>query len=353
MRVLIVHNAVADGALESDQDTLVQVEVVREAAVRLGHEVDVLPCTMDLDAFRASVLQRQPEVAFNLVESLGGSDRLQYIVPGVLDTMGIPYTGAPSDAVFLTVDKVLAKQCLRLAGLPTPDWMTLVPPAGLPAVSSRDSSNARGSARHGRYIIKTMTEHASFGIDDDLVFESSGEDDLKQRLREATARLGKPCLAEQFIEGREFNVSVLTRGRQDRASGAGAASVCEVLPPAEIDFSKFPAGKPRVVGYRAKWDADSFEFHHTPRTFEFPESDKPLLDRLVELSEQSWEVFRLAGHVRVDFRVDEDGNPWILEVNVSPCLSPDAGFAAALARAGIPFEQAIARILDDTGRTAG
>lgn len=353
MRVLIVHNAVADGALESDQDTLVQVQVVREAALRLGHDVDVLPCTMNLDGFRASVLERRPDVAFNLVESLGGSDRLQYIVPGILDTIGIPYTGAPADAVFLTVDKVLAKQCLRLAGLPTPDWMTLVPPAGLPVVSPRGDSSAHGAARRGKYIIKTMTEHASFGIDDDLVFESEGGDDLKQRLSAAEARLGKPCLAEQFIEGREFNLSVLTRGRQDRACDSGAASVCEVLPPAEIDFSKFPQGKPRVVGYRAKWDADSFEFHHTPRTFEFPAADKALLDRLVLLSEQCWTVFRLAGHVRVDFRVDEDGNPWILEVNVSPCLSPDAGFAAAVARAGIPFDQAIARILDDTGRAAG
>ena len=142
--------------------------------------------------------------------------------------------------------------------------------------------------------------------------------------------------AEQFIEGREFNLGLL-------AGPDGPES----LPPAEIDFSAFPPEKPRIVGYRAKWEDDSFESRHTPRRFDFPSSDAPLLHRLGELARQCWTLFRLRGWARVDFRVDAAGEPWILEINGNPCLSPDAGFAAAMQQASIPYDQGIQRILED------
>ena len=158
-------------------------------------------------------------------------------------------------------------------------------------------------------------------------------------LRESAGRLRRPCFAERYVEGREFNLSVL----------AGPEGP-EVLPPAEIDFSAFPPGEPRIVGNRAKWDAGSFVFQNTPHLFEFPPSDQPLLERLSRLAREAWHLFRLGGYARVDFRVDEAGEPWILEINANPCLSPDAGFAAALIQASIPFPQAIARILEDALR---
>jgi D-alanine-D-alanine ligase len=117
-----------------------------------------------------------------------------------------------------------------------------------------------------------------------------------------------------------------------------------VLPVAEIRFDAFPADKPRIVGYAAKWDADSFEYRNTPRTF----SVEPDLAALVgRLALDCWDVFRLDGYARVDFRVDDRGMPWVLEVNANPCLSPDAGFAAALAAAGIEYQAAIGMLLDD------
>jgi len=123
----------------------------------------------------------------------------------------------------------------------------------------------------------------------------------------------------------------------------------ETLPPAEIEFTSFPAGKPRIVGYRAKWREDEFEYHHTPRRFDFPASDGPLLDRIGGLARECWMRFGLRGWARVDFRVDAAGEPWILEINANPCISPDAGFAAALDRASIPYDEAVRRILEDVG----
>jgi D-alanine-D-alanine ligase len=177
-------------------------------------------------------------------------------------------------------------------------------------------------------------EHASVGLDDDSVFQPESYRDLTARLEETERRLGGKCFAEAYIEGREFNISLL-------AGPQGA----EVLPPAEIHFMGYAEGKPRVVGYPAKWHAESFEYQNTPRSFDFPAEDAPLLRRLEALSRACWRLFGLRGYARVDVRVDEGGCPWVLEINANPCLSPDAGFAAALERGGIPFVDAVDRIV--------
>jgi D-alanine-D-alanine ligase len=187
-------------------------------------------------------------------------------------------------------------------------------------------------------ILKAVWEHASCGLDDGNVILQGDASVVAGRLAEFAARSGRPCFAEQFVEGREFNLAILEGPRGP-----------ELLRPAEIDFAAFPPGKPRIVGHRAKWVAGSFEFDHTPRRFDFPDQDRPLLARLGDLALACWRQFGLRGYARVDFRVDSRHEPWILEINTNPCLAPDAGFAAALARSGIPYPQAIQRILDAAG----
>jgi D-alanine-D-alanine ligase len=166
---------------------------------------------------------------------------------------------------------------------------------------------------------------------------ASSQSALQTRLAEHAKALGCPCYAEQYIDGREFNVSLLGRAGQP-----------QVLPIAEIDFSRFPPHKPRIVGYDAKWTEHSFEYGSTPRKFDFAPSDRHVLDELESMASATWDLFGLAGYVRVDFRVDADSRPWVLEINANPCLSPDGGFAAALERAGIGFDQAIQSILTDS-----
>jgi D-alanine-D-alanine ligase len=250
--------------------------------------------------------------------------------------MNVPYTGSPTGAAFLTNHKLLAKQQLSQAGLPTPVWFSDSPVAG----GRPGPGDAVGSVRPGsRFVIKAVSEHASVGLDEHSLVTVMDELELRRRLQEFRETLRRPCFAEQFIDGREFNISLLAH-----------AGGCQVLPPAEIDFSAFPAGKPRLVGYRAKWDPNTFEFHNTPRRFGFPPQDGPLLQRIGELARTCWDLFGLGGYARVDFRVDPEGQPWILEVNTNPCLSPDAGFAAALQQASIGFDEAVARILADASR---
>jgi D-alanine-D-alanine ligase len=378
MRVTILHNFVPPDAPPEDQDTLVEVAAVSQALIRLGHEPTTLACSLDLAAMRDELARLRPDVVFNLVESLAGSDSLVYLPAAVLDTLGIPYCGSRTESLFLTAHKTLAKQRLRQAGLPTPEWLessAIGRPTEMWLADSQASVIGKSS-----WIIKGVWDQGSRGMDDDAVVRNVGLGELRERLLHRAARTGQPCFAEQFVEGREFNLSVVAqvsnhRWQEPRAVFSGAdIPVCpgdrsqsgrqeclphcqeclpgghQTLPAAEIVFHDFPPDKPRIVGHRAKWDEDSFECRHTIRSFNLPASDDPLVARLDDLAHRCWMLFDLRGWARVDFRVDQWGQPWILEVNANPCISPDAGFAAALERASIPYDEGIRRILEDRGR---
>ena len=120
-----------------------------------------------------------------------------------------------------------------------------------------------------------------------------------------------------------------------------------MLPVAELKFEGFPEDKPAIVGYAAKWDTDSFEYRHTVRSFDV---EPELAERAERLALECWDLFALDGYARVDFRVDALGMPFVLEINANPCLSPDAGFAAALERAGIGYGDAIGWLIADARR---
>jgi D-alanine-D-alanine ligase len=138
----------------------------------------------------------------------------------------------------------------------------------------------------------------------------------------------------------------LLDGGQEVAPGASAP---QVLPPAEIVFHNTDKwrDRPRIVNYDCKWNEESFEYQNTERVLDFGKDDVPLLERLADIARQCWMTFELRGYARVDFRVDAEGRPWVLEVNTNPCLSPDAGFAAAIDRAGISYPTAINRIVNE------
>jgi len=337
MHVAILHNLVSPDDSAADRDVLVQAEVVARALEGLGHTWETVPCTLDLAALHTRLEWDRPEVVFNLVESLGGADWLAPLVPALLDTLGISYTGSPTEALLLTNHKVLTKQWLCQAGLPTPRW---IGPDRQQAGPSPAHVQEPPFQPNSPYMLKAVCEHASFGLDEECVVRAEDAASLRAAVARHACRIGRACFAERFVEGREFNLAILAADHGPK-----------VLPPAEIDFSAFPPGKPRIVGRRAKWEEASFEFVNTPRHFDFPPQDEPLLDRLCRLAEDCWRLFGLAGYARVDFRVDGQGQPWILEINANPCLSPDAGFAAALARAGISVGQAVAGILQDAGNT--
>lgn len=315
--VPVLHGAADDRPDEAD--TLIAADAVAAALRRLGHVSDIVPVGLDLSAI-GPLAGRRPRLVFNLVEALDGSDALAHLAPAALEHYGLAYTGADAHSQRLTLDKPTAKRLLRAAGLPTPDW----------------SPDGVGLAGHRQVIVKSATEHASRGIDAGSVV---APDRAAGEIRAREAGFGGRFFAEAYVDGREFNLSLL-----ETADGV------RVLPPAEIEFVDYPASRPRIVDYEAKWSEGSFAYLGTPRRFDFVEEDAPLLGRLSALAIDAWALFGLSGYARLDFRVDGHGEPWVLEVNVNPCLTPDAGFVAAAERAGLGYDALIATIVDAAGR---
>ncbi|MGC9953511.1 MAG: D-alanine--D-alanine ligase [Rhizomicrobium sp.] len=316
MRVLVLHSDVPADAPPDDLDTIVAAKAVAEALASRGHEAPMAAFVADLEKLRALIARQAPDVVFNLVEAIEGKGRLAYVAPQMLDDIGIPRTGTGAAALIATGDKPLSKRLFREAGIPTPDWSS--PP------------DWEGLAE-GRYIVKSADEDASLGLDDAAVV-SAGE--VRARAEACAVRYGGHWFAERYVDGREFNVSVL-----EETSGP------RVLPMAEMTFEEWPAGRPRIVGYTAKWDDASFESTRTVRLFGVEEREPKLAGVLRDLSERAWSLFKLRGTARIDFRVDRAGQPLVLEVNPNPGIAPDAGFAAAAARAGLSYADLIERIV--------
>ncbi len=309
MRVLILHDEVPPNAAPDAADALVQARLVADHLQRLAHTVRILPAKLDLTPVADAV--RTADLVVNLVESLDGRGSLIHLVPALVESLGVPMTGCPAHAIAATSNKLTAKRALRDAAIPTPDWID-------PHAAAPDAPPDRA-----RWIIKSVWEHASIGLGPGSIIDAA-PCDIPERIDSLRDALGGLAFAEAYIDGREFNLSIL------EIDGA-----CTVLPPAEIQFIGFAPGRPRIVDYAAKWDESSYEYHHTPRAFDFPPEDRALLDELRRLALRCGEVFDLRGYARVDFRVDAQNRPWVLEVNTNPCLSPDAGFMAAADRAGL------------------
>jgi D-alanine-D-alanine ligase len=314
-RTVILHDQHAAHGPPDQSDTLIEARAVAVVLGEIGFDPVILPVGLDLAALERSLADLDPRVVVNLVESLAGRGRLLHVVPALLESLELPFTGCSSSALALTSHKVRAKRELRGAGIPTPALLE------------------QGPASGDAWIVKSVWEHASLGLDDASIVPGAGVADALAARR---AEYGGEWFAEEFVAGRELNVALIAAGDGPR-----------VLPVAEIRFDDFPADKPRIVGYAAKWDTASFEYRSTPRAFDV---EPAIAHRVGEIALACWRLFRLDGYARVDLRVDEQGEPWVLEVNANPCLSPDAGFAAALAEAGVEYRAAIAGLIDDALR---
>jgi D-alanine-D-alanine ligase len=322
-KIVILHSDVSPDATEDELDCLKQAETIAQALHRLDYEPMFFPFGLDLNQTIKKLKFLKPQAVFNIAETLAAKGSLIYFAPAILDILQIPYTGCGTQAMFQTSNKPLAKKIMYDARIATPAWVT-------------QENFSSQTTPANIYLIKSSWEHASIGLDEDSLISYTNKENLLKEMNRRKEKLGGSCYAEAYIEGREFSIALI-------ADKLGV----RVLPAVEMLFRDYAPDKPKLVDYKAKWVADSFEYNNTIQKFDFNETDANLISTLHEIALRCWYLFGLRGYARVDFRVDNNGKPWVLEINANPCLSLDAGFAAALDRAQIQYHEAIELIIND------
>ncbi len=302
--VPVLHAATAERPDEAD--TLATAEEVRGALRRLGYASELVRFQPESGTIR-ELARREPACVFNLVEAVDGVAAGCLLAPWHLARANLAFTGNGFDAFVTTASKLGAKGLLGLAGLPTPATVTGREPFP------------------GKVILKPEWEHGSLGIDAASVVPGTN---MQRERREREAKFNTRFFAEAFVGGREFNVAVIDDGK-------GAY----VLPIQETLFVDWPGERARIVDFDAKWKPGSAAYRNTPRRFGIETTEPVLAAALSEIARAVWHTFGLAGYARIDFRVDADDNPFVIDINANPGLGLDSGFVAAAAEAGITFDR--------------
>ena len=371
-RVIVAHNPVGAADDPSTSDVLAQVELVAGALAELGIAATRLGVAdwriwEDLQRLGAAQGRGGPggpggpggrgtagpaalapgTVVFNLVEAPPGRPGVHPATAAALELLGLPFSGSSAAALWLSTDKLATRALLAAEGVP-------VPPGG--RLDRLGDPGPCGTEVLDRvpppWILKPAYEDASLGQDGDAVCAT--RETALARAAELLRRFpGQPLVVERYLPGRELNVSLLAappRDQRDQRDLRGPRDQRHppmVLPVAEIEFQDYPPGMPRIVGYEAKWQPESFAYTHTVRRFPREAAEARLLAEARRLALAAWRACGLSGYGRVDLRLDEHGVPHVLEVNANPCLAADAGFMAAAGEAGLTAAEVISRILAD------
>ncbi|HEX7375889.1 MAG TPA: hypothetical protein VF278_02195, partial [Pirellulales bacterium] len=308
----------------SEAGVLESAEAVESALADAGHRVTRLGLPAARRAILAAVqnIKADVDVVVNLFEGLGGVGGGESQVTGVLELLGIAFTGSGSKCLSLVQEKALTKWLLLGAGLPSPAFELVRKDEPLP------QPRCEALLSHGQVIVKPAHEDGSLGIGPESIVADSAA--LARQVRQVQDRYGD-VLVEQFIAGREFNVGIV------------ALPEPTALPLAEIEFI---AGIAPIVSYDAKWTPAAPEYDGTAARC--PADVAPEL--AAEINRVALAAFRITGcrhYARVDLRVDAAGRPYILEVNANPDIGPTAGFARQVRAAGMSHAQWIYRTVEE------
>lgn len=309
----------------AEVEVLDQVQAVQKALRKLGFQHYEIPLKDDVGEVIKILKEHRPDVVVNLSEGFLGDSSLEMHVPAILEILGIPYTGSHPLTLGLCQNKGLAKAILRANNIPTPRYQ----------VMSRADALRRGLKFP--LFVKPLREDASIGITKSSFVRDMEE--LRSRVEYVNSVYEQPALVEEYIGGREFNVSIL--GNEEPI----------VLPISEIIF-KFK-GEPKIVDYAAKWLKDSEEYAKT-RPVCPAKIDEKLRVAIERTALKAYRALGCRDYARVDIRLKEDARkPYVLEVNPNPDISPEAGFVRSLRTAGITFEEFVRRILGFALKRAG
>ncbi len=307
---------------ESSKELDPVVTQVARALRKNDHSVSIFGVYADVKKLYAGLKRRKPDLVFNLMEWFAENLTGDIGVCGFLDLLQIPYTGCGPGEFYLNQDKALAKKLLAYEGILYPKF----------AVFPKDRSFETGGNLRMPLFVKPVRMDASIGIDKKSLVTDANQ--MMKRVLMIHEQCDDAALAEEYIPGREFQVGVLGNG--DTATA---------LPVIEVDFSGMPEGAPHVLDSKAKWDESSAEYKGT-KTVLAQDLPDELRARLQRTALEAFRALRVRDYGRVDMRLADTGEIYVLEVNASCYLEKGSEFATAAKAAGIEWNELVQRIVD-------
>jgi D-alanine-D-alanine ligase len=326
LRVAVLYNAYQDATPDAKADTggiwhLRQMIRRMARTIRgLGHNVTVIPLAGDLSSLQRKLGKLRPDVVFNQYDDNVHGALYEMRVAAFIRMLGYPMTGSPALGLSLSRYKYMAASLLKGVGIPIPAETFLIE-----RISETDQHKWQFPL-----IVHPGQEHAGIGLHRDSVVWTKKA--LKEKVREVLGSFKQPALVQRFLPGREFNVG-LVGGRK-----------LSVMPLAEVDYSRLPSSIPPIMSYAAKWIETSVEYKRTHIIC--PAEVEPRLAALI--GRTAVKAFRVVGgwgYGRVDVRLDEDGQPRVLEVNCNPCLDEGIGLARSAEQAGISYRELLQAVI--------
>ncbi|MGQ9805208.1 MAG: D-alanine--D-alanine ligase family protein [Chlorobiales bacterium] len=275
-----------------------------------------------------TLLEEKPDICFNIAEGIGEPSR-EAQIPALLDLMRLPYTASDPATLCLTLDKARTKEILSYHQIPTPLFRV---------IHTLEEGTAFLNESHlFPLIVKPLYEGSSKGVFERSVVYSNEE--LSRQLREVIEKYKQPALVEQFLSGREFTVALIGNGE-----------TLEVLPIIELLFDHLPTHSRKIYSYEAKWLWDDPE--NPVEVFKCPAPiSEELASEIRSLCKHAFLTLRCRDWSRIDVRLDENGKPFIIEVNPLPGILPNPDehscFPLAARTAGMNFNALINRVLDE------
>jgi D-alanine-D-alanine ligase len=282
------------------------------------HEIKVFP--LSDDAYY-QIRAERPDVVFNLCDTGFRDDyNLEPHVAAMFDILNVPYTGNNYFTLALCQNKARAKDILTYNKVLTPKFQVF-------------TSAERKLDQELRFpmIVKPIREDGSVGIRERSVVNN--EEQLKEEIDHIVNFYKQEALAEEFIDGREFTVSLIGNRRPI------------VLPVVEIDFSGMPEHLPKIVSYRAKWIKQSLAYKHSPIICPAI-IDEKMAKIIDEAARKCYKIFGCRGYARIDFRYDEkEKRLYVLEINPNPDISEEFETAKAAFAAGMTYADLVLKII--------
>jgi D-alanine-D-alanine ligase len=320
LRIALIYNDSNDGMPElpedraSTADLRQMIRLMARTLRHLGHSVTVLPVASDFFAFQRRLRRLRPDVVFNQYEDFAHGGHHDMRLGALIRMMGFPMTGAPPLALGLSHYKFTIAALLAGAGIPIPPSTVLL-------------ETVRAVQQHKwqlPVIVQPSQEHAGIGLDRQSIVYSKKA--LRFKVREILRTYHQPALAQHFLPGREFNVGIIGGSR------------LRILPLAEVSYAELPPGVPPIMSYAAKWLETTVEYQKTAVICP-AEVDAELGERISQVAVQAFRAVGAWGYGRVDVRLDEAGDPCVLDVNCNPCLDEGMGLARSAEQAGIDYGQ--------------